>query len=750
MARGVTASRSALETEKHKLSRARQTLRDVWGYEDFRPMQDEAVADVIASRDSVVVLPTGGGKSLCYQVPALVRDGMAIVVSPLISLMKDQVDALLSNGVDAALVNSTQSMEDKADVAQRIRRGEVQLLYMAPERLLAPKTLDFLSRQNVSFIAIDEAHCVSQWGHDFRPEYRQLGVLRDHFPNASLHAFTATASERVREDIAHQLGLRNHRTLVGNFDRPNLVYRMIRRGNLMDQILGVIQENPGESGIVYAITRREVDELSGSLQSQGIKALPYHAGMSDTERQKSQEAFIREEVDVIVATVAFGMGIDKANVRYVIHAGMPQSIEHYQQESGRAGRDGLRSQCVLIHSSRDLMTWKRILENSTDKNFKTAMAAVEAMASVCTSVRCRHASLVEYFGQEYDSDNCGACDVCLGGLDLVDEPLILAQKILSCVYRVNERFGAAHVVKVLKGSQDKRVVEFGHDNLSTFGLLSEFDTATIRNWIDQLIAQGYAERFGEYLTVKLTDQGRQLLKGIGEVQLTKPLSSQGRAGRSRLGDEAQSWQGVDRGLFDQLRDLRRRLAAERSVPAYVIFGDNVLRQMACIRPSSLKQMGTIAGIGQAKLQDLGPKFFKAIEEYCKELNLARDQAPQETKLRSTAAPASKPSSITANTAFTYFEQGMSVPDVAAKIGRALSTTHGYLQNYIQERSITDPRPWIETNDITAVEQALQQDPTSKALRPVYEALQEKVTYNDIRIIAACLRNRQEAGTQSET
>jgi ATP-dependent DNA helicase RecQ len=749
MAHGVAVSAANLETNKVKFDRASQTLREVWGYEDFRAMQDEAVADVIAGRDSVVVLPTGGGKSLCYQVPALVRDGMAIVVSPLISLMKDQVDSLVSNGVDAALVNSTQSIEDKADVAKRIRSGKVRLLYMAPERLLTPKTLDFLSRQKISFIAIDEAHCVSQWGHDFRPEYRQLGMLRNHFPHASLHAFTATASERVREDIAIQLGLRNHRTLVGNFDRPNLVYQMVRRGNLMEQIMGVIQDSPGESGIVYAITRREVDELAGALQSRGIKALPYHAGMSDAERQKNQEAFIREEVDVIVATVAFGMGIDKANVRYVIHAGMPQSIEHYQQESGRAGRDGLRSQCILIYSSKDLVTWKKILENSTDKNFKTAMAAVEAMASVCTSANCRHASLVQYFGQEYDSDNCGACDVCLGGLDFIEDPLILAQKILSCVFRVDQRFGAAHVVKVLRGAQDKKVVELGHDRLSTFGLLSEYDNATIRSWIDQLIAQGYAERVGEYMTVKLTQQAKQLLKGIGQVKLTKPQSSQGRVGRSRLADEAESWQGVDRGLFDQLRDLRRQLAMERSVPAYVIFGDNVLRQMACVRPSSMHQMGTIAGIGQTKLHDLGPKFFKAIEDYCQELKLSRDQSPQETRPRSSVNPESKPVSLAADAAIQYFEQGMSVTEVASKIGRAVSTTHGYLQNYILERAIIDPRPWIETDDIEAVEKALQQDPESKALRPVYEALQEKVSYNDLRVIASCLHNRQQTRIQSD-
>jgi ATP-dependent DNA helicase RecQ len=749
MAHQVKVSTAQSDSITQKLDRARQTLHEVWGYEDFRPMQDEAVADVIAGRDSVVVLPTGGGKSLCYQVPALVRDGMAIVVSPLISLMKDQVDSLISNGVDAALVNSTQSVEDKADVAKRIRMGKVRLLYMAPERLLTPKTLDFLSRQKISFIAIDEAHCVSQWGHDFRPEYRQLGTLRKHFPTASLHAFTATASERVREDIAIQLGLRNHQTLVGNFDRPNLVYQMVRRGNLMDQIMGVIQESPGESGIVYAITRREVDELAGALRSRGIKALPYHAGMSDTERQKNQEAFIREEVDVIVATVAFGMGIDKANVRYVIHAGMPQSIEHYQQESGRAGRDGLRSQCILIYSSKDLVTWKKILENSTDKNFKTAMAAIEAMASVCTSANCRHASLVQYFGQEYDSDNCGACDVCLGGLDFIEDPLIMAQKILSCVFRVDQRFGAAHVVKVLRGAQDKKVIEIGHDRLSTFGLLSEYDNATIRSWIDQLIAQGYAERVGEYMTVKLTDQGKQLLKGIGQVKLTKPQLSQGRAGRSRLADEAESWQGVDRGLFDQLRDLRRQLAIERSVPAYVIFGDNVLRQMACVRPSSLNQMETIAGIGQAKLKDLGPKFFQTIDQHCKELNLSRDQSPQEMKPRSSVNSEVKSGSIAADTSVQYFEQGMSVAEVASKIGRAVSTTYGYLQNYIQERSITDPRPWIETDNIEAVETALQHDPESSALRPVYEALQEQVSYNDIRVIASCLRNRQESGIQSD-
>lgn len=615
-----------------KLELARKVLKRVWGYDDFRPLQDDAISDVLHGRDSVVILPTGGGKSLCYQVPALVRDGMAVVVSPLISLMKDQVDALQTAGVDAALVNSTQTTGEKADVAARIRRGEVKLLYMAPERLVSERTINFLLQSNVSFFAIDEAHCVSNWGHDFRPEYRELSVLRRRFPAASIHAFTATASSRVRDDIASELNLRNPRILVGGFDRPNLTYRMLRSENRSSQIQAVIERHKGESGIVYAITRKEVEQIAASLNASGVNAGIYHAGLDDSLRQMNQEKFIREDIDVVVATVAFGMGIDKANVRYVVHAGMPKSIEHYQQESGRAGRDGLPSECVLLYGGGDLMTWKRILELGDQSNFDAAFASVQEMASVCTGLSCRHATLVGHFGQEYDADNCGACDVCLGEMELMDDSLVLAQKILSCVYRLKERFGAAHTAKVLIGSKESKIISQGHDRLSTYGLLSNCNAAAIKTWIDQLISQSFLQRVGEYQTIQLTPNGRDLLRvnaktGSSSVRLSKVnVAASSRSSRSSTaGGDAESWEGVDRDLFEHLRALRKEIANERNVPAYVVFGDKVLRELSRVRPSSIEALGEISGIGAAKLEDFGDSFFEAVDSFCHQSSLSRDQ-----------------------------------------------------------------------------------------------------------------------------
>ncbi|QEG40659.1 DNA helicase RecQ [Roseimaritima ulvae] len=715
------------------LATAHQVLREVWGYEQFRDLQEEAVSDVIAGLDSVVVLPTGAGKSLCYQVPALVREGMAVVVSPLISLMKDQVDALTSNGVGAALVNSTQTMSEKREVAERIRGGQVRLLYMAPERLLTERTLEFLQHQAISFFAIDEAHCVSAWGHDFRPEYRGLSVLKERFPNASVHAFTATASAKIRDDIAQQLRLTAPRLLVGGFDRPNLTYRMLRSDGRIDQVLDVIQRHPDESGIVYAITRREVEQIAQTLTASGISALPYHAGLDDAQRQRNQEAFIQEKVDVIVATVAFGMGIDKANVRYVVHAGMPKSIEHYQQESGRAGRDGLASECVLIYSGGDLMTWKRILENGSSDQFQTAMASVNAMAELCTAIRCRHAALVEYFGQEYGADNCGACDVCLGELDMVEDPLILAQKILSCVARLQERFGAGHTAKVLLGSRAKRIAEFNHDQLSTFGLLADQPAQAVRTWIDQLVSQSFLEKVGEFQTLRITDRGREVLRGRGEVQLT---TVQARS-RRRRGEETTSWEGVDRGLFDHLRRCRSQWAGERNVPAYIIAGDAVLRELARRRPSTLQQMADIEGIGTRKLEDVGPLLLSEIDDYCQEQPMDRDvPATATTRVRRTTT-AVNPS---LQTAFEAFRKGESVANVAASMGRAESTVTGYLQKFLQDEQITDPTTWVEASLVSRIEAALETAEDNK-LKPIFEKLNGEVSYDAIRIVATCRTNR---------
>ena len=413
-----------------------------WGYTTFRPLQQEAMEAVLAGRDSIVVLPTGGGKSLCFQAPAVVNSGLAVIVSPLISLMKDQVDTLVGNGVAAALYNSSLSSSEKAEVVAGLRQGRYRLLYVSPERLVGEGSdgfISLLSSCGISFVAIDEAHCISQWGHDFRPEYRQLGRLREALPGISLHAYTATATGRVRRDIATQLGLKEPLQFVGSFDRPNLIYRALPRATLKKQLLEVLARHRRESGIIYCTSRREVDALAAWLSATGITALPYHAGLSDQERSRYQDAFLSEHADIIVATVAFGMGIDRSDVRFVVHAGAPRSLEHYQQESGRAGRDGLEAECLLIYSPADFMRWRAMLEQNGELTDATR-SLLRQMERYASSVGCRHRHLAEYFGDRYGKDSCGACDYCLNELEPAAEPVVLARKILSCVARVGSAF----------------------------------------------------------------------------------------------------------------------------------------------------------------------------------------------------------------------------------------------------------------------------------------------------------------------
>ena len=476
-------------------------MRKYWGYDGFRPLQAEAMRSVISGRDSVVVLPTGGGKSLCFQVPALQMPGLAIVVSPLISLMKDQVDTLVDCGVPAACVNSTLSPDERRQVATDIRSRRLKLLYLSPERLMTAATLDFLQGVPLSFVAIDEAHCISDWGHDFRPEFRELRKLKETFPRIAIHAYTATATERVREDIARQLNLHEPEILVGSFDRANLVYRVVRRHDRLRQIVEIVGRHPGESGIIYCIRRADVEETAAALAEMGHQALPYHAGMPDDERRKNQEAFINDRASIIVATVAFGMGIDKSNVRYVIHAGAPKSLESYQQESGRAGRDGLEAECCLLYSPADFLAWRRMQQELPPAAAEAAAALVTGIERFCMGVACRHRAIVNYFGQDLPGPACGACDVCLEEVEYVADPLVLGQKILSCVVRLGESYGAGYTAQVLVGSREERILTSRHDQLSTYALLSEHDRKDVRTWIDQLVEQQFLAARGGVLGV---------------------------------------------------------------------------------------------------------------------------------------------------------------------------------------------------------------------------------------------------------
>lgn len=572
---------------------------------------------VLDHHDSVVVLPTGGGKSICFQAPAMAMPGVAVVVSPLISLMKDQVDALTECGIPAACVNSSMSNAERMQVADAMRSGQLKLLYVAPERLCAEKMLGFLETCQVSFFAIDEAHCISAWGHDFRPEYRMLREIRARFPSIGVHAYTATATEHVRRDISAQLDLHDPQWLVGSFDRPNLVYRVQRKNDLQKQVRAVIDSHADESGIVYCISRREVDELAETLCAAGYQARPYHAGLSDDIRARHQDQFLDEEINIIVATVAFGMGIDKSNVRYVIHTGSPKSLEHYQQEAGRAGRDGLEAECWLFWSPANFMTWRKMQDELPDDAKAHALESLKGIERFCTGIVCRHRSLVEHFDQDFESQNCSACDVCLEQLDLVSDPLVLGQKILSCIARVKEGFGADYVAQVLVGSKEARIIDNGHDELSTYGLLKVEHKESVRGWIEQLCSQGFIQRVGEYGTLAITNSGWQLLKGVADVRLLNPAKKKAKSSKSTKTDTA-SWDGVDRELFEVLRALRRRVAAEHKVAPFIVFSDATLRDLARHRPTDLVSFRQTHGIGDKKTADFGILFTQVIREHAQQ------------------------------------------------------------------------------------------------------------------------------------
>jgi ATP-dependent DNA helicase RecQ len=712
-----------------------QILARYWGFDSFLPLQREAIQSVLDNRDSLVVMPTGGGKSLCYQAPAMCRDGVAVVVSPLLALMKDQVDGLIACGVPAAAVNSTHAIDEKRQVARQVAAGEVRLLYMSPERLVTPKTLDFLAGQNVSFFAIDEAHCISAWGHDFRPEYRGLRMLRDRFPNVAVHAYTATATEPVRRDIIAQLGLHEPEVLVGDFHRGNLQYHVARRERGLGQICNVIDRYRDQSGIVYCISRAEVDRTAAALRELGYSALPYHAGMSDVERVRNQDAFLAERANTIVATVAFGMGIDKSNVRYVVHAGMPKSLEHYQQESGRAGRDGVEAECWLLHSGRDSMTWKRMLQDLPTDAQQAALAALEKMNAYATSASCRHAMLVEHFGQQWSRGPCGACDICLGKVGFMEDARTIGQKILSCVLRVRERFGADYVSQVLVGSKEARILSAGHDQLSTWGLLKSFRRQDVRQWVEQLVSQKYLRKEGEFNTILVTEDGRRLLRGECEPTLLKPATLAPVEAADRSTD---SWEGVDRQLFDVLRQLRREIATERGVPAYIVFGDAPLREMARLRPSTLEGLLQVRGVGQQKLADFGEAFTSCIQSYCYENGVESDvEVTEASPSQSVRRPPAAAPTANAIQSFPLFEQGLGVDEVAAQLGRAPSTVWGYLEAYIRHRQISDATPWVEKRTFEIVENAATETGAMR-LKPIHQALEGKVSYEQIRIVLACL------------
>jgi len=590
------------------------TLKRHFGYDQFRPLQEEIIHDALAGRDVFVLMPTGGGKSLCFQLPALLRDGLTIVVSPLISLMKDQVDALQTSGIPATYLNSTLDRDQAKTRWRGLHRGEYRMLYVAPERLMLETFLERALNWNIVQFAIDEAHCISEWGHDFRPEYRELKKLRDHFPDAPVMALTATATERVRADVIKELKLRDPRFYLASFNRPNLTYRVVPKAAPYEQLLAFIRSRPSDSGIVYCASRKSTESLARNLNEDGIATKPYHAGLTTPERTKHQDAFLRDDVRVITATIAFGMGINKPNVRFVVHYDLPKNLESYYQETGRAGRDGLPSECILLFRPSDVAKQLHFIDEKSEKEARIARAQLQQMVHYAETRECRRGVLLEYFGEKFLPQSCDSCDNCLQPRETFDGT-VHAQKFLSCVYRIHARhgfgFGLGHVADVLRGADTEAIRQRGHNELSTYGIGGELKRGEWQAIGRELLRLGLVECApGKFATLSLTPVGIEALKKRTPIILTKQIDIAEKAARRRPGAIE-----CDEALFERLRSLRRKLADERNVPAYVVFSDVSLREMARSYPTNANEFRRVPGVGEQKLKDFAELFLSEIRSY---------------------------------------------------------------------------------------------------------------------------------------
>ena len=713
-------------------------LKKVFGFDSFRPLQEEIIRDSLAGRDVFAVLPTGGGKSLCFQLPALVRPGLTVVVSPLIALMKDQVDALQAAGVAATFLNSSLAVSESRPRLHGLHNGEFKLLYVAPERLLLSGFLDDLQKWHVNLFAIDEAHCVSEWGHDFRPEYRQLSALRERFPGVPLLALTATATERVRADIVQQLHLRDPRCYVASFNRPNLTYRVAAKTGAYEQIVSFITARKGEGGIVYCHSRKTTEALARKLSEDGIPALPYHAGLTAAERSGNQEKFLRDETRVICATIAFGMGINKPNVRYVIHHDLPKNIEGYYQETGRAGRDGLPGECLLMFSPGDRVKQMRFIDEKPDpKEREIARAQLEQMIHYAEVAGCRRDFLLGYFGEKFGEQNCGGCDNCLSPRATWDGTLA-AQKFLSCVYRIRQKssfgVGLNHVIEVLTGAATEKVRKFDHHELSTYNIGGEHTRAEWGAIGRELIRLGFLYQNAEkFSVIEITEEGLAALTTRQKVILTKPVQPT-EPQKHRAGEIA-----CDEPLFEQLRALRKRLADERAVPPYIIFSDVALRQMARFYPADNREFSRISGVGDKKLREFGASFLAAIAAHL-QTNAHQIFADESFSEPAPPVPPRAKLNDTARETLRHFRQGKTV----AEITRIRGLKSGTIFSHLEEALLAGEA--IELNSL--VPAAAQRDIAAAFkkhgfgnLGGVVESLAKKYTYGECRLVRTALQRK---------
>ncbi|NUM37127.1 MAG: DNA helicase RecQ [Candidatus Brocadiae bacterium] len=600
-----------------------EILNKYFGYKNFLPLQEDIIKSVLQGKDTFVLMPTGGGKSLCYQLPALVLPGITLVISPLISLMKDQVDSLLANGIAAGCMNSSMTSEEIREVVRRARTGQLKILYLAPERATLPGFLELLDKLSLSLVAIDEAHCISEWGHDFRPEYRQVHIFKEKYPNVPMIALTATAIEEVRQDIVKYLGMQSPLRFQSSFDRKNLEYRIAPKQNTYSQIMQYLSQHRQDSGIIYCMSRKSTESLAEKLRQDGFRTLAYHAGMEAQERNETQERFIKDDVEIIVATIAFGMGIDKPNVRYVLHYDLPKNIESYYQETGRAGRDGLPSECILFFSYADKAKIEYFIEQKESPEEKQIAAQkLRYIIEFCQSSLCRRKFILRYFGENYPSPNCGRCDNCLNPPDKV-MGTIAAQKFLSTVFRLQRSFGINYIIDILLGSQSQKIKDNQHDRLSTYGIGKEY---TRNQWISmayQMLEQGYIQKdTGQYPVISLTPLSRSVLFQKKEVSFVLPApKKEERRKEEYRKEDKKTLDSYNQELFEELRKLRKSIADTLSVPPYIVFNDVSLKEMATFYPQSEEEFLEINGVGKKKLLSFGQDFMEAIYYFCKKNNI---------------------------------------------------------------------------------------------------------------------------------
>ncbi|MEE4365228.1 MAG: DNA helicase RecQ [Desulfotignum sp.] len=715
-----------------------EILKSIFGYDDFRPLQKEIIDHILEKNDTLVVLPTGGGKSLCYQLPALVFDGLTIVVSPLISLMKDQVDQLGEMGISAVCLNSSLSPEQYRHHVSLIQQGRVKLLYIAPESLVRPQILEMLHAVAVDCLAIDEAHCISAWGHDFRPEYRHLAQIRQQFPKAVCTAFTATATPAVQKDIQTSLGFsqdNGFRLFIGSFDRKNLVIRVMFKDNPLQQALDFLASHKDDSGIIYCLSRKQVENLSNQLAARGFSVRPYHAGLDDTARNRFQTEFIKDDVRIVVATIAFGMGIDKPNVRFVLHYDLPKSVENYYQEIGRAGRDGLDAECLLLFSHADIPRLKSLVTSQDEQRNRAAWFHLEDMVRFAETEDCRKKRLLAYFGETASQNDCGMCDNCLAPQEQVQDISIAAQKFLSCVKRTGERFGAGHIIDVLRGAETKKIFQFRHHLLSTYGIGKDLSKKQWFYLSRQFQSKGFVRREDQYGGLTLTPEAWGVLKGETKVSgRLDPLHSLSQPVAEATDADSAEFPAHHPDLFEQLRQKRKELADEAGVPPYAVFPDKALVEMATFFPRTDTDFLNTFGVGQTKLEKYGPAFMALIRNFC--TAHAISDVPERKKPVAKATVSTKE-----NRHFQVgqlYHEGMSVTDIADRFHVKTTTIISHLFRYFQEGN---PIASGQVIDVCSLPDDQQKKVLKtfestgyQFLKPVFDALDQQINYNELHIL----------------